>query len=99
MNKISNKGKIIISKNAFKDIADICIRKIKNVFPIKKDTSYISVNYTDKVLNFDIKLKVKRDIDVNRISEKIQKDIYDAVYAMTSIKCDTINVNIQGFEN
>ena len=93
-------GNCIISDKAFKEIANIAISNIKNVYPAKKDKDLVDVKFNkNNELNINIPIRVKKGVDLVKLCSKIQDEVAENILMMTGIECNEINIDIQGFEN
>ena len=96
MNKNTN-GTYTISLKAFKDIADISLASVKNIYPAKKE-DYISAKFDNNdELTISISVRLKQGIDIVKTCNNLQDVIYDNLSLMTGVECKNINIDIQGF--
>ena len=91
-------GSCIISTKAFKDIAEIVCKDIKDIYPAKKDGGFATCLVSNKGdVKISISIKIKQGVDVVKVCGKIQDSINENILLMTGIDCNNININIQGF--
>jgi uncharacterized alkaline shock family protein YloU len=92
-------GSYTISDKAFQDIAAICCNGIKNIYPTKKDSEFVSCKFNKNGdLLLDISIRVKQGVDIVKLCNKIQDEINESILLMTGVECKKINIDIQGFE-
>lgn len=83
---------------AFDDIALVACSKIEGIVAsTKKESDMCVASLKDNELIVDVYIKLVQGVDVARTCAQIQKDIYNNILQMTSIKTNAINVNIAGF--
>ena len=97
INTVNELGEIELSKGVFKDIVSLIVSKNTNFKSDKKDNSYIKVLTDNDKISIYVYLKAKKDIDVVRLSNKLQKEIKEAVVSTTNVTIDNININVEGF--
>lgn len=96
MKNANNYGKIIISKEAYEEMANIACKKIKGIYPAKKSSiSDCQIKDNEIIINLNIKIDI--GLDVNKTSTKIQNKVHEAIEEMCGIDCKNINVNVLGF--
>lgn len=90
-------GKFIIEPKAIKDIVEIVCEQIENIKKAKKDDfAQISIDKQNNI-NINIAIKVKQGIDLLKTCNLLQSTIKEHIYLMTSLECNNINIDIQGF--
>lgn len=92
-------GNYEITSKAFEDIASITCEGIKNVYPVKKDKTFADAKINkNNELSILLTIKVKQGVDIVKLCNKIQDEVAETIYLMTGIECDSINIDIQGFQ-
>lgn len=95
MNKNEN-GSYVIEVKAFKDIAQIACKSVKNVTGAKDD--FVSCKYNKKTgLQLMVTVKIKQGVDVVETCKEIQDSINENILLMTGVNCENINIDIVGF--
>ena len=96
MNK-NELGSYSISLKSFKDIADICLKNAKDIYPSKKE-DYITVKSdANDELTFTLAVRLKQGVDIVKTCNALQDNLSDNLALMTGINCKNINLDIQGF--
>jgi len=89
-------GSYVIEAKAFKDIAQIACKNVKNVYPAKEE--FVTCKYSKKTgLEFVVSIKIKPGIDVVETCKEVQDVINENVLLMTGVDCENINIDIVGF--
>ena len=91
-------GKVTLSKKVFKDIAYNASTKVKDIFPVKNDNSFVDVEVKDDDLSLELAIKIQTGVDVVKVCSKLQSAVHEAFEGMTGIDCKNIRINIQGFK-
>ena len=91
-------GKVTLSKKVFKDIAYNASTKVKDIFPVKNDNSFVDVEVKDDDLSLELAIKIQTGVDVVKVCSKLQSAVHEAIEGMTGIDCKNIRINIQGFK-
>ena len=96
MNK-NELGSYTISLKAFKDIADISLKSVKNIYPSKKE-DYISAKFDkNDELTISLAVRLKQGADIVKTCGNLQDSLFDNLSLMTGVECKNINIDIQGF--
>ena len=96
--KNSDIGIYTISETALSEIAAIATKNVKNVYPVKKDNSFVECKIkkqNEPIIK--ISVRVKQGIDIVKLCNKIQDDVRENILLMTSLDVKKINIDIQGF--
>jgi len=73
------------------------LKNFKNLFSsVSSSAKSVDVEISDDMAIIDVYVALKYGANIPRVSEKIQKNIKDAVLAMTSIVVSKVNVHIAG---
>lgn len=67
---------------------------IADSFNSKKHRSGVEVEFTEDGLNIDVYVSVKAGYVINEVAEKIQANIHQMIYHLTSVKTNGIYVHI-----
>ena len=93
-------GTYTISEKAFADIAAIACSGIKNIYPTKKDSEFVSCKLNkNNELTVNIALRVKQGVDIVQLCNKVQDEVKENILLMTGVECKKVNIDIQGFES
>ena len=92
-------GKIVIENKVLKDIAQVATLKVKGVSPYKKENDFVTCKFNEDELFVNVLIKIKQDSSIDKICNKVQKNIQEAIEDMTGVKCNNINIEIAGFVN
>lgn len=93
----SKTGRVILSNEVFKNIAQIVCEKIDGVYSAKKDNDYVVCKINDNQVKLTLYIKLRQGIDVAKVCSKLQKKIHEDIMDMTGIDCHDISLDIQGF--
>lgn len=90
-------GSYTISLKAFKDIVEISMQSVKNIYPGKKE-DYISAKFDNNdELTVNLAVRLKQGVDIIKTCGSLQDSLYDNLSLMTGVECRNINIDIQGF--
>ncbi|MGL4336407.1 MAG: Asp23/Gls24 family envelope stress response protein [Turicibacter sp.] len=101
-------GKIEIHSQVFEVIAHNATAEIEGVskmfesisqsiadtFNSKKHRNGIEIEFNDEGLTVDVYVSIKAGYTINEVAEKIQKNIHQMIYHMTSVKANEIFVHV-----
>lgn len=90
-------GKVILSSDVFKNIAQIASNKVSGIFPAKKEDDFVSCKLNNDNVKLTIFIKLKQGSDVSKVCSQLQNKIHEDILDMTGIDCNEINLDIQGF--
>ena len=73
------------------------LKKIKQIFsPASSPVKSVDIEINDDMAVIDVYVALKYGANIPSVSEKIQKNIKDAIQTMTSIVVSKVNVHIAG---
>lgn len=92
-------GQIALTKEVFEMIAKIACEEEEGVAgldigPLKHP---VVCKIQDNLLNVHVDVKIKYGQNVSHVCEKLQTKIFQAVYQMTDLKCNLIDIKVAGF--
>lgn len=94
-------GFIALNKSVFQTIVNNVINEEKNVEFAESNSPFskvpLSCKLVDEQLVITVSVKVRFNDNINEVSEKIQKKIYENIKHMTGYSPDFIDVKISGF--
>jgi uncharacterized alkaline shock family protein YloU len=67
---------------------------ISDAFNSKKHRSGVEVEFEDSGLNVDVYVTIKSGYPINEVAEKIQANIHQMIYHMTSVKTSEIYIHV-----
>ena len=92
-------GIVEISDQAFNDMGNIAVAKVKGVYPAKKNGSICDCSVKDGEIVVNMNIKAKTGVDIVKLSGRLQTKVHEIIEEMTGIDCKQINVNVHGFVN
>ena len=99
INTSSSTGIFGLTKEVFVTIAELAISE-SNQAELGENTRFhraITCKLTQDKMMINAEVKVKYGLNVNEVCLDLQKRIYSAIYNMSDIKVDFIDVKVVGF--
>lgn len=98
-NKEEGNGLIALSKGVFETIAQISIDDVEQAVAIEPTAlkKPIQCKIANNRLNVVAEIKVKYGANVNEVCESLQTRIFQNILQMTSLKCNLVDVRVNGF--
>ena len=90
-------GKTTLRKSVFETIVTQALKDVKNIVVDTNDSSIFQIKIINNELKVLINVTLKYGVDVTNTCEKLQQEIYNSIYNLTSIKCKDINIRVNGF--
>ena len=81
----------------FESIVNTTLTEASGIVYDEKDSSIFQCKFIDNELKILMNLTIRYGEEVTRTCEKLQMQLYDSIYNMTGIKCNDINIRINGF--
>ena len=69
-------------------------QSIADTFNSKKHRNGVEVEFDESGLTIDVYVGIKAGYTINEVAEKIQKNIHQMIYHMTSVKTHEIYVHV-----
>jgi uncharacterized alkaline shock family protein YloU len=86
-----------VAVSEVKGVAGMAGNGISEVFKSKKNMSKgIKTEINDNIVKLDVNIIVEFGVRIPDVAFEIQNKVKQSVEAMTGLKVDTVNVNIQG---
>jgi len=90
-------GITALSKQVFDSVVKNTLEEAKGIVYDKSDSSIYQCKFINNELKILMNLTIRYGEEVTKTCEKLQMQLYDNIYDMTSIKCNDINIRISGF--
>lgn len=99
MEKLENIGKVNISTKVLRVIAEIAAREVEGFVKLvpsigKENKHGIEIAFESNVFNFELNVMIEYGYNLETVSNKIQKNVKNAIETMTGLEVSRVNVNI-----
>lgn len=100
INTSSSSGIFGLTKGVFETIAEIAISECENavVGEVGRFHHPVTCKLTKDKMMITAEVKIKYGANVNDVCIDLQKRIYSAIYNMSEIKVDFIDIRVIGFD-
>ncbi len=92
-------GMIALERGVFETISQISVDEEEAVTFLENTVlkKNIQCKIVENRLNVAVEVKVKYGANVNQVCEQLQERIASNIYQMTNLKCNVIDIKVNGF--